>query len=299
MPNTGILQVEAEQIENEPHAIGVLPWVSAPYRLVSWYDMEKFAAEKYWNIASNLGSLTFQIAHGTHATTVIGGSRLATTISAMAELRSECEAIGLKVAALQIEDTLERLNDRENLWTAPQIGQLIIAMSVAIKSEMSTHLFLRVLPERQDFYEQPDLFGKSVADNFSSASSDIQQSGSCYAADRSTACVMHLMRVLELGLNALANKLDVRFERREWENIINEIEAEIKKINGPHAGTDWREQQKFYSEAAKDFRYFKNAWRNHAMHQREYYDAPEARMIFDHVKSFMAHLADNGLKEKS
>ena len=35
------------------------------------------------------------------------------------------------------------------------------------------------------------------------------------------------------------------------------------------------------------------------MHQREYYDAPEARMIFDHVKSFMAHLADNGLKEKS
>jgi hypothetical protein len=172
-------------------------------------------------------------------------------------------------------------------------------MGVAIHSEMSTHLFLRVLPERADFYEQPDLFGAEVADNFPSASRDTQQAGSCYATDRNTACVMHLMRVLELGLNALADKLHVRFERREWENVINDLEAEVKKINGPHAGADWRQKQQFYGEAAKDFRYFKNAWRNHAMHAREHYDAPEARMIFDHVKSFMIHLADNELKEKS
>ena len=75
------------------------------------------------------------------------------------------------------------------------------------------------------------------------------------------------------------------------------IEAEIKKINGPAWGSDWKVKQQFYSGAAKDFRYFKDAWRNHAMHFREHYEASEAKIILDHVKSFMIHLADGGLKE--
>jgi hypothetical protein len=106
------------------------------------------------------------------------------------------------------------------------------------------------------------------------------------------------MRVLELGMNVLASKLQVDFQRRNWENVLNDIDAAVKKINGPHAGTDWKEQQRFYSEAAKDFRYFKDAWRNHAMHFHEHYEAAEARSILDHVKTFMEHLAANGLREK-
>jgi hypothetical protein len=69
-----------------------------------------------------------------------------------------------------------------------------------------------------------------------------------------------------------ANLINVVFQRREWENIIKDIESAIKKINGPHAGTDWKDKQHFLAEAAKDFRYFKNAWRNYAMrfHRNRY-----------------------------
>ena len=68
-----------------------------------------------------------------------------------------------------------------------------------------------------------------------------------------------LMRVPELGLNSFASQPDINvvFQRREWENIIKDIESAIKKINGPHAGTDWKDKQHFLAEAAKDFRYFK------------------------------------------
>ena len=295
MTPEGILQANTEQIERGLDGTRALPWESAPYRLVRWCDLEKFAAEVYCRISGNLGALSFEFSAESmsHPTSPKRVENLAWQLEGIVP---SCRAIGLKTSALQLEDAVTRLRE-PNVWTGPILGQTIRCLNVAINSEMSTHLFMRIFPERIDFYEQANLFGDAVGDHFPGASKDIQQAGSCYAADRNTACVMHLMRVLELGLNALARKLQVRFERREWENVINEIEAEIKKINGPHAGADWREQQRFYGEAAKDFRYFKNAWRNHAMHAREHYEASEARTILDHVKSFMVHLAEGGLKE--
>jgi hypothetical protein len=107
---------------------------------------------------------------------------------------------------------------------------------------------------------------------------------------------MHLMRVLKVGLNTLAKELKVNFDPRTWENVINDIEAEIKKINGPAWWPDWKVKEQFYSEAAKDFR-FKDAWRNHATHYREHYEASEALTILTHVQAFMKHLAESGLKE--
>ena len=53
---------------------------------------------------------------------------------------------------------------------------------------------------------------------------------------------------------------------------------------------------KFYSSAAIQFRYFKDAWRNHVSHGRDTYDEREAYSIWNHVKEFMQTLA-NELKE--
>lgn len=34
------------------------------------------------------------------------------------------------------------------------------------------------------------------------------------------------------------------------------------------------------------------------MHKHEHYEASEARTVLDHVKAFMAHLAENGILER-
>ena len=102
---------------------------------------------------------------------------------------------------------------------------------------------------------------------------------------------------LGIGTEYLSPRIKRRVRAPNWENIINDIEAAIRKINGPSSGSDWKSKQQFYSDAAKDFRYFKDAWRNHAMHSREYYGAPEALTIINHVKEFMKHLAEKGLCE--
>jgi len=105
--------------------------------------------------------------------------------------------------------------------------------------------------------------------------------------------VFHLMRVLERGLNVLAGRLAVSFDRRNWENVINDIESAIKKAV---SGSD-PEQRKLYAETARHFRFIKDAWRNDIMHVRDEYDEGKALSVLTHVHEFMRALAVAGLSE--
>jgi hypothetical protein len=274
-------------------------WVHDPYRLVTWWDMEKFAAEKFCNVCGNLSSM----AHLWGKNAVVTPQTLQLLREKIADLKPQCEAVGLIVSAYQCETLMESFDkfstdiEAASLLNPIQVSQSLTSLQSVLSNEMRTHVFLRIFPSRKDFYEQAELFGAGVNASFASAKEDVKESGCCYATDRTTACVMHLMRVLEVGLNTLAKELTVDFNQRNWENVINDCEVAIKKINGPSWGPDWKQKLQFYSGAAKDFRYFKDAWRNHAMHNRERYDADEAKTILEHVKAFMTQLADGGLKE--
>jgi hypothetical protein len=57
------------------------------------------------------------------------------------------------------------------------------------------------------------------------------------------------------------------------------------------------EELAFLSGAAAQFRYFKEAWRNHVAHSRATYDDIEALRIMSHVHQFMDELAVRGLSE--
>ncbi len=272
------------------------PWIKCPYTLISWWDMEKFAAEHFVNIGSQLAGMSGML-NRLHAFQTLGLPDRRETAAKLRTLIDTCNRISLRVTAGHAGQVVRNLETADASFSGTQVSQMLTSIGMNLCSEMETHLFMRVFPDRAEFYERDDLFGATVANNFTNAKRDIREAGSCYAADRNTACVMHLMRVLEVGLSVLAAQVGISFDRRNWENVINDIEAETRKINGPHAGADWKARQEFYSGAAKDFRYFKNAWRNHAMHYREHYEAPEAKSILDHVRAFMVQLADGGLKE--
>jgi hypothetical protein len=260
--------------------------------------MEKFAAESFFNIASNLAGKSAQYFGDGKTVQLLPLTLRRQLGDSLQDTGHSCRTIGLRVAARQFEMAATMLFEHTSGISNAQVSQMLLDLGSAITSEMSENLFLRVFSERTPYYRQAEGFGSAVAKSFPSAARDIQEAGSCYATDRNTACVMHLMRVLEVGLSVLAAQFRISSDRRNWENIINDIEAGIKKVSGPHAGSDWKQRQQFWSEAAKDFRYFKDAWRNHAMHFREHYEAPEARTVFDHVQTFMQQLASGGLSEK-
>ena len=100
------------------------------------------------------------------------------------------------------------------------------------------------------------------------------------------------MRILEYGLGALAKEVGRTYDRQTWHNIIEEIESEIATIRKQGTRTpEKRARLKFLSEAAKEFFYFKDGWRNFVSHNRSAYDENQALSTLEHVRSFMNHLA--------
>jgi HEPN domain-containing protein len=130
---------------------------------------------------------------------------------------------------------------------------------------------------------------------FHSAKLDADSASDCYALGHSKASVFHAMQVLERGLKALATDVGEAFTTQQWGNIIDTIEGKIKGMqrNGiPGLSKEEKDARlQFLSEAAKEFRYFKDGWRNYVSHGRADYDDDDAKRVLDHVRTFMNHLS--------
>lgn len=127
---------------------------------------------------------------------------------------------------------------------------------------------------------------------FPSAKGDIVAGVDLWALGHSTAGVFQFMRVLEYGLRALAADVGLAFDIQNWQNIIDQIEAKIRDIGKTlPRGADKNDRLQFLSEAAKEFVYFKDGWRNYVSHSRGVYDNHQARSVMEHVRSFMSILS--------
>jgi hypothetical protein len=103
-----------------------------------------------------------------------------------------------------------------------------------------------------------------------------------------------MMRVFELGLHALAKRLSIpEPDLQQWNTLIDRIQKAIKDQQGEGRGLTLQ----FYSEAATNFQYLKDAWRNHAVHPRQTYDELQAETIWHHVSAFMRVLTANELTD--
>jgi hypothetical protein len=285
--------------------VAVMPWLVGPRRLVSWWEMNKFDGGKYLSVAANLGATSAWLAQ--RPSVPMSAQNLANTEMQLLERARECRDIGLVVTAKQFERAAASLADAQRapegmVFVFAQASIMIDCLQNAMISEMENQLFLWMHPDRAVYFEQAELFGHEVATQFPSTSRDVRSAGNCYASDNSTACVFHCMRVLEKGLYALANHLKIPFtvpvELQNWQNIIESIEKEIlNREKTLPKGTAKTEELKFLSGAAAQFRYFKEAWRNHVAHSRVTYDDIEARRIMTHVHQFVDELAKGGLKE--
>ncbi|WP_299620514.1 hypothetical protein [Pelagibius sp.] len=170
--------------------------------------------------------------------------------------------------------------------------------------ELSDDLFLRMRDEleltpcfvlessRGRFYEPEEpLFGNAVASFYPSAYQEIEEAGKCLALGRSTACVFHLMRTMEVGVRAVANGLRIpdptKPAEKNWGAIIRKIHEAIV------ARQRWRRKadKAFYEEAVASLDAVKNPWRNATMHVEKTYTEEEAENIFYIVRGFMMKIA--------
>jgi hypothetical protein len=135
-----------------------------------------------------------------------------------------------------------------------------------------------------------------VAKRFSCVSNDIEEAAKCLALDRGTACVFHLMRVVEVGLDALAKRLRIK-PQRNWGAYLRLISERLDEKKAPLPV--WvKRNEPFFLEAAICIKGVKTVWRNPCVHRIEKaYTPNQAEDIFDEVKKLMLHLATN-LKQR-
>ncbi len=180
-------------------------------------------------------------------------------------------------------------NDKKK-WS--ELKARSISLRDAIDNELNEHLYYQYPKIKTQKLRSFEVDWKAAIDGFPSVVADAFSATDCYAMGHNTASVFHCMRVLEYSLAALAADLGLSFDVQQWHNIIEQIEAKIvEQRKTLPKGAEKNERLQFLSEAAKEFFYFKDGWRNYVSHNRGKYDDYQSVSILEHTRSFTCHLA--------
>jgi hypothetical protein len=285
-----IAVLEREIIQNTlPACLCPPPWIENPYRLVSLWSLmlRQLRADSFVGCTNSITKYWHGLGHGGQMTDP-GLTELA---SSLGELQRECETNSFNSSVNQILRIKEYFSNGS--VTNQVLSQLLGELIVRVQEDLEREMFLHIPVASVMLYEPKEsLFGHLVASGFPSASFDIAEAGKCLALHRSTACVFHLMRVMEIGLTALATRFNVPAAHSNWEPLLGKIEKAIAEIDkDPNRPATWKDEREFYSQCASYFRIVKDAWRNYTAHARGKYTEDEADELFRSVRSFMQKLA--------
>lgn len=273
-------------------------WVR-PYRLVGLLAVLRFYAHSFVQLSSMLTSVSKitesldKPQEAVHQSTFDlfnqeGGQFL--------QAQKACKEMGLNLSCLLMEATMDGMLK----MTYAELGRRLQEIKDRIRDELSLCLLIHIPADKKSLYENSDPFGAKVTASFSSAAYDIEEASKCLALDRSTACVMHLMRVLETAIDAIALGVGVKVVAVKavaaWEQLLNMIRDAIQ-ANNKASAPPWTAARPFFESVYAYLHAVKDAWRNPAIHDAEQkYTPDEAERIYTAIKNLMSHLAEH-LKE--
>jgi hypothetical protein len=262
---------------------------------VSLYDVLKFAAEKFWKASQIL-------------TEIRNNPASASSPSRAKDMKETLNALLENLRALDLPVSVKEF-EKFNIWmnqTMLEISAItpiekqkaaifkieapvrtkIEQLCSVVESELEARTFFHASLHEASFYDQKELFGASVNSRFPSIQYDMVEAGNCYALGRGTACVFHLMRIMEVGVQEFGKKLGVSLaNEKNWQNILDEANKAIKALPPKAPGTVEM------SQAAANLYSVKLAWRNEVMHPNDTYTLEEAEDLIRQVKLFMNQLA--------
>jgi hypothetical protein len=245
--------------------------------------MEKFSAAAFYDFGIRLATGRRNAELGLDTSMSEDEWKKVEGYKTLKKVKAECEAIGLRFSAMCIGEFLKSIRGRV---TSKQLIQALKETENSIRREMSLVNFFYMPSEQADYYIQDNLFGAKVSTKFPSIQFDMIEAGNCFAMGRGTACVFHLMRIMEVGVQDFGTKLGVSLtNEKNWQNILDELNKAIKLL--PHKVPGTVE----ISQASANLYAVKLAWRNEVMHPNDKYTLEEAKNLIGQVKLFMQQLA--------
>jgi hypothetical protein len=271
------------------------PWENCPYPLVSWWDMEKFSAGPLYAVAKMFGQMQIMFAQYQRDTDKekkvsflpVGIKQILR--KNLRQIRMYCVKLDLKVAVACVDDAL--LDLKSELFLPERLDRIYIDLDNSIRRDMQAALFFHVPFNLRDFYKPKALFGQEVADCFPRANYDIEEAGTCYAFGRSTACAFHLMRVMEVGVQAFGRMLGVTFpEDKDWGKILNIANGKIKEQTEQRERHGRDPEIIAWNQIHAHLNSVGVGCRNQYMHPKETVTMDEAKDLIGLVGGFMRSL---------
>ena len=196
----------------------------------------------------------------------------------------------LRPTLAQIERVKEMLFGKHNAsYSIQSIATAIMEISSRLRDELASRKLYLVSSER-NAYLTGNQFHASVGTVFPDAIDDMNEAAKCFAFERPTACIFHLMRVTEVGLNAFAALLEIPDHNPTWEPIIRKIDFELK---ADYKDRKYKGDQTFLANASTHLHAVKVAWRNPTMHVDKVNTMEHAKEIYDATCGLMRYLAEN------
>jgi hypothetical protein len=154
---------------------------------------------------------------------------------------------------------------------------------------LSKRWFYALSQEAAEHYGLVAAFGEEFWDKFKDARDDLEHAGNCLAVGESTACVMHLMRALEIVIRHLGDRLNITINPKDtWGGILNMFDAQIKAmLETTH---DEKAKKDQWSECRNYLWHVKRAHRDDSMHGKRAYSPVEAKQVLDATKDFALYL---------
>jgi hypothetical protein len=274
-------------------------------RLVSLWNMLQVHANRFVTLLDHIGQLESRFADHT------AFNDPTTTRFVLHAVRHDCDLLGLVSASKQNEriwDMFAALSSESFGVSWSQLTAMISQLRIRIQEDLEEAVFFQVKADKLRLYcvrsrseglteftvkAPAEFFGSDVLSHFPSTAFDVGEACECFLVDRSTACVYHLMCVLQIGLTALAHRFNIPSDHTNWHNMIELIEKEIRNMpNAQNRLPEWKNDMEFYSQAAVHFMFVKDAWRNHVAHARVKYGDEDATKILENVRGFMRTLAE-------
>ncbi len=203
-------------------------------------------------------------------------------------LRDTSVKMKLKVITDRATELIELL-DKPGDIELSMLDHMINELPDKLITEFENELLLRVRPDHVKHYEQKGTFlGQDIIQKFPpELAEDAAEAGNCFSLERYTACVFHLMRIMERLVQDFATKvnatkkdgtqLDVKHE--EWYQIEHAISREIDKMSRG----DLKDK---YSAALSSLCGVRGG-RALVMHPKQTYTKEQAKTWLESVKLFV------------
>jgi hypothetical protein len=184
-------------------------------------------------------------------------------IESLPALRTDCTSLGLRLTLAQIERIDFAWKQRADgaLLDVAMFGELVNR----IEDELKEFCFLRLDPEEAEMYLSPTKSWDRVIGRFA-VHFDVEEASKSFALGRYTACVFHLMRVVETGVLELQSFLEKPDPKAHFGSVL----AKLERLNNKTEFNDLPEHLKAYRPfligILPQLHAVKDSWRDKVSH---------------------------------